>query len=218
MPNILEVRADTFLRFGRGKIHNRSKQHFSVHVSQIQCDLRDVAYYIDKKKGFPPIKDTGVMDVFLGGQGLSFEMKLVTADEKDRNRIFKVENVKVKIRNLNVVLKRSDHKALFSFFKPLLMRVVKPAIAKAAETQIRKSFDQLDEQMWLVQNEFNKSIEAAKNQPPEESTNMFNMYFQAIQKRMTEIKKENAKEKISNIKVYNFLSEFTHFLDQHCKN
>lgn len=200
MPNILEIQADTFFRFGRKKIHNRSQQHFSVHCSQIQCDLQDVAYYINKKQGFPSIKDTGIMDLFLGGHGLSFDMKLATADSKDRNRIFKVENVKVKIQNLNVVLKKSNHKTLFSIFKPLLMGIIKPAIVKAAETQIRKSFDQLDEQLWLVQKEYNKTKEAAKDQPPEETPSMLSMYLQAIQKRIIELK-EKSKEKTSDVKV-----------------
>ena len=82
MPNILEIHADSFFRFGRKKIHNRKFYRFSVHVSQIQCDLKDVAYYIKKKQGFPSITDTGVMDLFLGGHGLSFDMKLATADRE----------------------------------------------------------------------------------------------------------------------------------------
>jgi hypothetical protein len=204
MPNILEIQADTFWRFGRKRIHNRNQHRFSVHASQIQCDLKDVAYYIKKKQGFPSIKDTGVMDVFLGGEGLSFDMKLATALPKDRNRIFLVENVNVKVRNLNIVLKKSNHKTLFNFFKPLLMGVMKPAIAKAAEIQIRKSFDQLDEQMWLVQKEYNKAKEAAKDQPPEETANMVKMYINAIEKRITDLK-EKAEKKTSNTKVLTFV-------------
>ena len=203
MPNILEIRADTFFRFGRKKIHNRSVHGFSIHASQIQCDLKDVAYYIKKKQGFPSIKDTGVMDIFLGGEGLAFDMKLATATAKDRNRIFTVQNITVKVKNLNIVLKKSNHKTLFNFFKPLLMGVVKPAIAKAAEVQIRKSFDQLDEQMWLVQKEYNKAKEAAKDQPPEETANMLKMYIDAIEKRITTLK-EQAQKKTSNTKVLPF--------------
>jgi len=200
MPNIFEIQADAFFRFGRKKIHSRSVHHFSVHVSQIQCDLKDVAYYVKKKQGFPSIKDTGVMDVYLGGKGLSFDMKLATAEANDRNRIFKVENVKVRISNLNIVLKQSNHKTLFGFFKPLLTGIVKSVVAKAAEVQIRRSFDQLDEQMWLVQKEYLKAKEAAKDQPPEETTNMVNMYIQAIQKRITDYK-EKAAKKSAGVKV-----------------
>src|SRR6202035_1350581 len=90
LPNILEIQADNTFRWGRKKLSSRNVHRFAVHVSQIQCDLKDVAYYIKKKQGFPSLKDTGVMDIFLGGQGLSFDMKLATAAKKDRNRIFKV--------------------------------------------------------------------------------------------------------------------------------
>jgi Family of unknown function (DUF5923)/Protein of unknown function (DUF4449) len=206
MPNILELQVENFFRFGRKRISSRNAHSFYVHVSQIQCDLKDVAYWIKKKGGFPNITDTGLMDLFLGGQGLSFDMKLATAQRKDSNRIFKVESVTVKVKNLNIVLKKSNHKLLFNLFKPLLLAVVKPAVAKAAEIQIRKSFDKLDEQLWLVQNEYNKAKDAAKDQPPEETSNMVNMYIQAIQKRITEIK-EKAKEKTPDAKVcYPFTS------------
>jgi hypothetical protein len=200
MPNILEIRAETFWRFGRKTIHNRSNHRFSVHVSQIQCDLKDVAYYV-KKRGFPNITDTGIMDVFLGGQGLSLDMRLSAATKPDQNRFFKVENVTVSIKNLKVVLKKSNHKALFAIFKPLLMATMKPAIAKATEAQIRRSFDQLDEQLWLVQNEYNKAKETAKDQSPEETTNAVNMYIQAIQKRASG-SRGDAKQKTSNTKVF----------------
>jgi hypothetical protein len=140
------------------------------------------------------------MDIFLGGQGLSFTMKLATALPKDRNRIFKVENVDVTIKNLKIVLKKSNHKTLFNLFHPLLMSVAKPAIAKAAEVQIRRTFDKIDEQLWLVQKEYQKAKDQAKDQSPEETQNMFQMYINAIQQRFTEVKKK-ADEKTPNAKV-----------------
>ena len=84
------------------------------------------------------------------------------------------------------------------------MVLVKPAIAKAAETQIRRSFDQLDEQLWLIQKEYNKTKAAAKDQPPEETANMMNMYVQAVQKRLIELK-EKSQEKSKDIKVLKVL-------------
>jgi len=77
-----------------------------------------------------------------------FDVKLAFANAKERTRFFQFRSpeCKVWVQNQNVVLKKSTHKALFNFFKPRLIGVVKPAIAKAAEIQIRPSFDQLDEQ------------------------------------------------------------------------
>jgi predicted solute-binding protein len=81
------------------------------------------------------------------------------------------------------------------------MAVVKPAIAKVAEIQIRRTFDQVDEQLWLVQKEYNKAKESAKDQSPEETQNMINMYVNAIQKRFTDLR-EKAQEKKGNTKVH----------------
>ena len=194
MPNLLEVQADTFWRLGRKSIQNRSRHRFFVHASQIQCDLKDVAYWVNKKQGFPSITDTGVMDVLLGGEGMSFDMRLVNADQHDANRIFRVESLTVRLKNLSVTLKKSNHKTLFSFFKPIFMAVIRPAIVKAAEARIRKSFDQLDEQLWLIQNEYNKAKEAAENQPPQDTENMVNMYIHAIQRHFTGVKAQGKRK------------------------
>ena len=206
MPNILEIQAYVLLRFERKMIHNRDTRQYIVHASQIQCDFKDVAYYIRKKQGFLRFKDIGIMDIFVGGEGLSFDVQLTTTHQRDRNRFFKVENVKVKIKNLNIILKKSNHKNLFGFFKPFLMGVVKAVIAKVAEFQIRKSFDQLDEQMWLVQNEYDKAKDAAKDEPPE-TANMVKMYIQSIQKRIIELKEE-VEKKSSSTKVRNYSQAF----------
>jgi hypothetical protein len=61
-------------------------------------DLRDVSYYVKRKQGFPSITDLGVANIFLGGSGLSFKMKLSTADKSDRQNFFKVDKVSVSSR------------------------------------------------------------------------------------------------------------------------
>jgi Family of unknown function (DUF5923)/Protein of unknown function (DUF4449) len=188
MPNILEIEADNFFRFGRRAISSRRQHRITIHASQIQCNLKDVAYWIRKKQGFPSLTDTGLMDIFLGGEGLSFYMKVSNALEQDRNRIFKVDDVKVSVKNLKINLRRSKHKIMFAIFRPFLMGLVKPAVAKAAEVQIRRSFDRLDEQLWLIQNEYNKAKAEAKDQSPEDNVGMGKMYWQAIQKRISEIR------------------------------
>jgi hypothetical protein len=63
-------------------------------------DLRDVSYYVKRKQGFPSITDLGVADIFLGGSGLSFKMKLSTADKSDRQNFFKVDKVSVSSRSI----------------------------------------------------------------------------------------------------------------------
>lgn len=124
MPNVLEVGNDSFFRFGRRTVASKSKHQVMVSASQIQCDLRDVSYYVKRKTGFPSITDQGVADIFLGGDGFSFKLQLSTADKHDRARFFKVDKIDVQIKHMTIKLKQSKHKLLFAIFKPLLLGVI----------------------------------------------------------------------------------------------
>ena len=66
---------------------------------QIQADMRDVAFYYRKKTGLPKMKDSGLADVVLGGEGLSASITLVFTNKKshDKSSVFKVQDVHVKI-------------------------------------------------------------------------------------------------------------------------
>lgn len=97
-PNALEFASDNYWRWGRKNISNRNKNAMMISVSGVQLDLKDVAYYVKKKEGFPSVQDTGVMDIFLGGTGLSFKMKIETADKSDRHNFFKVNSVDSTLR------------------------------------------------------------------------------------------------------------------------
>ena len=43
----------------------------TLTLTQIQADMRDVAFYFHKKTGLPRLKDSGLADVFLGGRGIT---------------------------------------------------------------------------------------------------------------------------------------------------
>merc|ERR1712054_728122 len=75
---------------GRKSIQNKNKNKVMLSVSGVQMDLRDVAFYIKRKEGFPSITDKGLMDVFLGGTGLSFKVAMETADKSDKEHFIKV--------------------------------------------------------------------------------------------------------------------------------
>ena len=52
-----------------------------MHMTQIQADMRDVLFYFNKKGGAIKIKDSGVADLVLGGEGMSVDVEL--GDTKD---------------------------------------------------------------------------------------------------------------------------------------
>jgi len=191
-PNILEIGNDSYFRWGRKSITSKNRQSFMVSVSGIQCDLKDVSYYVKKKTGFPSLTDTGLMDIFLGGEGFSFKMKVASAEPQDRQNFFKVEKVDVNVKNMNIKLKKSKHKLMFAIFKPLLLKVLRPVLQKVMEQQIKSTFTDLDRKAYSIKKEADRAeAELKKNPDPENATNIYSRYASAAQKEFTQ-KKEKA--------------------------
>jgi hypothetical protein len=157
MPNILEVANDNYFRWGRKKVANKNHNSISLSISGVQMDLRDVSYYVKRKEGFPSITDLGVADVFLGGSGLSFKIKLSTAEKSDRQNFFKVDKVDVDVKNFNIKLKQSKHKLLFGLFKPVMLKVIRPALQKALEKTIKEQVHQFDTFTYQIKQEADRA-------------------------------------------------------------
>lgn len=188
-PNVLEIASDNYWRWGRKKIANKNKNSIDVKVTGIQMDLRDVSFHVKRKQGFPSITDTGVANIFLGGDGFSFRLKLSSADEKDKQHFFKIDKVDVDVKNLQIKLVKSNHKLLFGLFKPVMLKVLRPAIQKAAEKQLKDQFNMFDQLLYQIQKEADRALEAVKDQP-EETPNIYKRYVDAAQKQILQGRKK----------------------------
>uniref|UniRef100_A0A0D2Y2G1 Uncharacterized protein n=1 Tax=Fusarium oxysporum (strain Fo5176) TaxID=660025 RepID=A0A0D2Y2G1_FUSOF len=200
-PNIFEVSSEHYFRWGRKKIANKSHQTVEVKVAGIQMDLRDVSFHIKRKQGFPSITDTGVADIILPGDGFSFKMKVSTADKKDRQNYFKVEKVDVDFNKLQIKVKKSNHKLLFSLFKPFMLKVIRPPLQKAVEKAIKDQCNKFDQLLFQVKQEADRAAAEAKNHP-ENAPNIYNRYYTAAQQQFTKGKKKAeaaASDKKANI-------------------
>ena len=192
MPNDFEISNDSFYRWGRKTVSNTHRQSYVVSLSGIQCDLRDVSYYIKKKTGFPSLTDTGVADFFLGGAGLGLTLHLSSPSKLGRAHFFSCEKVNVTISNLSVKLKQSRHKLLFRFLKPLLIQVMRPAIQKVAAKQIQDYFATMDAFAWRVYQEQEKAKKEIANNP-EKAPNVYSRYATAFQSEMLRRKQDAQK-------------------------
>jgi hypothetical protein len=207
-PNSLEFGSDNYWRWGRKSISSKNKNKVMLSVSGVQMDLRDVSYYIKRKQGFPSITDKGVMDIFMGGSGFSFKVEMETADKARENHaqthFFKVTKVESDIKNLQIKMKKSNHKLLFNMFKPLLLKVMRPVIQKVLEKQIKDSANQLDGILFDIKTEADRAeAEAKRNPDPQNLQNMYQRYASAMQHRVMQgkQKKEQVKEKTSDTQV-----------------
>jgi hypothetical protein len=203
-PNVVEIGSDNYWRMGRKSNANKNKNKVMFSVSGVQMDLRDVAYYVKKKSGFPSITDTGVLDVFMGGEGLSFKIEAETADKSNREHLFKINKVHVDVKNINIKVKKSKHKFLFSIAKPILLKVLRPAIQKVIEKQIKDSATEFDSIIWEVQKEVDRAKADFKRNPdPENAQNIYQRYATAAQKKMMQgkEKKKELEAKVADKKV-----------------
>jgi hypothetical protein len=203
-PNILEFGSDNYWRWGRKQISSRSKNKVMLSVSGVQMDLKDVSYYVKRKQGFPSVTDKGVMDIFMGGSGFSFKVEMETADKDDKIHYFKVNKVSTDVKNLQIKLKKSNHKLLFAMFKPLLLKVMRPVIQRVLEKQIKDNVNQLDAIIYDIKTEADKAEADAKRNPsPENLQNIYQRYASAANQRLMQgkQKKEQLQERAKDTKV-----------------
>ena len=62
---------------------------FRLGMSQIQADIRDVAFAFRRKSGWPKLSDHGLADVILAGQGISIDVELESVENR-RDSVFRV--------------------------------------------------------------------------------------------------------------------------------
>lgn len=182
MPNVFEISSENYVRWGRKHIANKNKHSAEVTIAGIQMDLRNVSYYIKRKEGFPTLTDTGVANILLGGEGFTSRLRLTSANAADSQNFFKIDKVDVDLKNLKMKLTKSNHKLLFNLFNPIMLRVFRPALKKAAEKAIRDQFDQFDRKLFQIKKEADRVAEEARANP-EEAPNIYNRYVSAIQKQ-----------------------------------
>lgn len=192
MPNLLEIHNENHMRFGRKKIAGSQQHAIEVKVSGVQMDLRDVSLYINRKKGFPSLKDTIIADILLAGDGFSFTLKMSTASKKDSQHFFKCDKVDVTLKDMKLKIKKSKYKPLFNLAKPIALRAMRPAIQKAAEKAIKDNFNKADAFLRQVQIEANRALEEARNDPGN-APNIYKRYTEALQKQIL-LGKEKAEE------------------------
>ncbi|UZJ51024.1 hypothetical protein CBS101457_000344 [Exobasidium rhododendri] len=162
IPNLIEIDAHHYHKMSAyKKIRDNHRGSVKILLSQIQTDLRDVAWAINKKKGFPSLKDSGLADVFLGGNGLTVSVTLETSTG-DRN-VFRVKEVKAKIQKIDFAIRKSKHDILVKILRPLATSLIKTAVCKAAEGGIRDALEKLNEHLTIAKEaEEGKKVDTLK--------------------------------------------------------
>ncbi|KAM5543234.1 hypothetical protein V8D89_003108 [Ganoderma adspersum] len=152
-PNVITVESRNFAKLSAlNDIKNETHHEFTVHLTQMQADMRDVAFYFHKKTGTPKITDSGVADILLGGEGLSITAHLVSAD-RDRTSVFRVKDVQTSIQTLKFAIRDSKHDTLYKVLAPLATSLVKRQLQRVIANAVRTALEYVDGQLVNVRDQ-----------------------------------------------------------------
>ncbi|KAF8301114.1 hypothetical protein DL93DRAFT_2122133 [Clavulina sp. PMI_390] len=198
LPNIISLDAHNFIEFSPySSITDHDAHDFTFTFSQMQADMRDVAFYFNKKSGLPKIRDGGLADVFLGGEGLTVKVHLTGAG-KDKTSVFKVKDVQVKLDSLKFSVRDTKHDLLYKTLKPLATGLVKKQISKAIQDAVRTGLEYLDGELVAVRDRYSE----ARADPETSTTGALGKIFE---RKSAEVqsKTESVKSKTGTFKVVN---------------
>jgi len=182
-PNIVSMEAHNFIKFSPyNTIRDESYHEFTLTFAQVQADMRDIAFYFRKKSGIK-IKDSGLADVVLGGEGLTITAHL-TSSRKDRSSVFKVKNVNVKVDSLKFSIRDSKHDILYNTLRPLATGLVKRQIQKALQDSIKTGLEYVDGQLAGVRDR----MEEAKASDEKNRRQVLQELFQRKQEEAASVK------------------------------
>ncbi|KAJ3923539.1 hypothetical protein F5877DRAFT_31198 [Lentinula edodes] len=177
-PNLVEVEVKNWARFGTSKETNTNRHSLHLHLSHIQTDMRDVAFYFRKKSGLPKLKDSGLADVLLGGDGLSATIHLESSS--DPTTLYDIKNIAVKVDTLKFAIRDSKHDLLYKTLKPLATGLIKKQIQKAVADGMRTGLEWLGEELIAVKDRMHEAREGANE---EEEVGRFKAMQEAFKRR-----------------------------------
>ncbi|KAF8956220.1 hypothetical protein BDZ97DRAFT_1852748 [Flammula alnicola] len=149
-PNIVALEVNNFVKFSPyNAIKDDYRYRIRITLEQMQADMRDVAFYYRKKTGIAKMKDSGIADVLLGGEGLSATIDLVST-RRDRSSVFRIHDVHVKIDTLKFAIRDSNHDFLYKTLRPLATSLIKRQIKKAIKDALTTGLEYVDGQLVAV--------------------------------------------------------------------
>jgi len=155
-PNFITFDSHNHVKFSPySAIQDESHHEVTLSFGHVQCDMRDVAFYFNNKKGVK-IRDSGLADVILGGEGLSGTVHLTSSDV-DKSSVYKVKSVNVKVDTLKFAIRDSKHDTLYNTLRPLATGLVKKQIKRALEGAIATGLEYVDGQLVGVRDRMNEA-------------------------------------------------------------
>jgi hypothetical protein len=115
------------LRFTQGYATYASEYDATMRlrVEGIHFEASNIAFWVNRKGGFWPFEDAGLLDFKFGPDGIDFDVTLENADEDDTETFFKVKKVDVKINDFDFTISKNYRWFATWFAQPFLRAFIK---------------------------------------------------------------------------------------------
>ncbi|EEB09781.2 fungal protein [Schizosaccharomyces japonicus yFS275] len=198
LPKIAEFRTDSMLRFSMRDLGTATRRNvFFFHLSNVQCDFKNVNYYVKRKRGFPSFADVGIIDLIMGNQGMVVDLAITVLDTKEMEEtghLFSVDTVQTTLHSLKLKVHKSRHKILLSLLKPSLMMYMKHSIQRSTELQIRKMLEQVSVESYTVHQNAKAEMKKEAKKPKKDQQSRTRVYFQNVISRVSELRETRKKK------------------------
>lgn len=143
-----------------------------IHIDGLRLSAHHIGYYVRHTGllgGLISWEDNGLMDIDVGrhgvaGQGLSIDIELETIPNDktaDQHPVFLVNNVKVDVRGLHVLISKSKHWILNKLLlQPLAGPIVRRIVRRILASQIRAGLEHVNERLSAVRTEVKHRAES----------------------------------------------------------
>jgi len=132
----------------REKQPNVATSRFWVQVSNIRPQFKNVKFWY-KKKSFPSIEDYGVMDMGLGGDGISIKLvwELISESGLPPVAVLRKSRSKIDRMDISISASQTKHGWLDKILVTLLTPRIKQAVSKALEEYLTSNISGVNDQI-----------------------------------------------------------------------
>jgi hypothetical protein len=122
----------------------RSSFELILTLSNLNLFMKDVAFFIQKKKGFPKLKDEGLVDILVTG-GINFlVLRWVVQADRGRPLYFRLANVTSHITRVKPTFTSARHKGMLNAMTSMSAGALRNRVNFTIEERIIAFFDKLD--------------------------------------------------------------------------
>jgi len=124
--------------------NTRSSFELVMTMSNLNLFMKDVAFFIQKKKGFPKIKDEGLMDITVSGALNFLTLRWVVQADRGRPLYFRLANVTSNITRVKPHFTSAKHKGMLNAMTNMSAGTLRNRVNFTIEERIIGFFDKLD--------------------------------------------------------------------------